>query len=201
VARVRHGTCHTSRRRGGAEPVAAEQGSIARAPDTLTLKVHRDQEGRRHLVWVRRALLTLLALILVAALLNAFGQRPSTSEAAAGRAKLSVYAPLRARSGLLYAARFRIDAVNEITKATLVLAPGWAEQYTVNGLAPQPETEGASNGRLVYGFGHIPAGRHLTFWLSLQVNPTNVGRRSQTVTLADGDTPLATVHRTITVWP
>ena len=174
---------------------------MAQAPDTLTLKTHRDQEGRRGLVWVRRALLTLLALILLAALLNAFGQRPATSHAAAARAKLSVYAPLRARSGVLYAARFRIDARAEIKKATLILAPGWAEQYTVNGLAPQPETEGSNNGRLVFGFGHIPAGEHLTFWVSLQVNPTNVGRRSQTVVLADGDTPLATVHRTITIWP
>jgi hypothetical protein len=174
---------------------------LASAPDTLTLKTHRDQEGRTGFVWVRRALLTLLALAVVAGLLNAFGQRPATSKAAAAQARLTVYAPLRARSGVVYAARFRIDAVKELKNATLILAPGWAEQYTVNGASPQPVTEGSSNGRLVFGFGHVPSGRHFTFWLSLQVNPTNVGRRSQTVVLADGDTPLATVHRTITVWP
>ena len=171
------------------------------APDTLTLKTHRDQEGRGWFVWVRRALLALLALVLVAALLNAFGQRPATSHAASAQARLTVYAPERARSGVIYAARFRIDAVSELRNATLVLAPGWAEQYTVNGMSPQPVTQASSDGRLVFGFGHVPAARHLTFWLSLQVNPTNVGRRSQTVVLADGDTRLATVHRTITVWP
>jgi hypothetical protein len=174
---------------------------LASAPDTLTLKTHRDQEGRAWLVWIRRALLTLLALAVVAGVLNAFGQRPATSHAASAQARLTVYAPKRARSGLVYAARFRIDAVTDLEKATLILAPGWAEQYTVNGLSPQPETEGSSNGRLVFGFGHVRAGRHFTFWLSLQVNPTNVGHRSQTVVLADGDRPIVTVHRTITVWP
>jgi hypothetical protein len=174
---------------------------LAGAPDTLTLQTHRDQEGRARLVWIRRALLTLLALAVVAGLLNAFGQRPETSHAAAARGRLTVYAPQRARSGLIYAARFRIDAVTELKRATLILAPGWAEQYTVNGLSPQPETEASSNGRLVFGFGHVRAGRHVTFWLSLQVNPTNVGHRSQTVVLADGDRPIATVHRTITIFP
>jgi hypothetical protein len=140
-------------------------------------------------------------VLLLAALLNAFGQRPATSTAAAPAARLQVYAPLRARSGLVYAARFRIDATQELKKATLVLASGWAEGYTVNGLSPQPATEGSSNGKPVFEFGHIPAGQHLTFWLSLQVNPTNVGHRAQTVWLYDGKQLLATVHRTITIFP
>jgi hypothetical protein len=174
---------------------------VASAPDTLTLKTHRDQEGRKSYPWIRRALLGLLALVLVAALFNAFGQRPATTTASASEARLRVYAPTRARSGLTYAARFRIDAQADLKNATLILAPGWAEQYTVNGVTPQPETEGSSNGRLVFGFGHVPAGHHVNFWLSLQVNPTTVGHRAQTVTLADGDMRLATVHRTITIFP
>jgi hypothetical protein len=174
---------------------------LASAPDRLTLKTHRDQEGRAWFVWIRRALLTLLALVPIAGLANAFGQRPQTSHAAATDARLTVYAPMRARSGVIYAARFRIDAVAELKNATLILAPGWAEQYTVNGASPQPVTEGSSNGRLVFGFGHVRSGGHITFWLSLQVNPTNVGRRSQSVVLADGDTRIATVHRTITIFP
>jgi hypothetical protein len=174
---------------------------VASAPDTLNLETHRDQRGRRHLAWVRRGLLTLLALLLLAALLNTFGQRPATSRAAGQSARLTVYAPMHARSGLIYAARFRIDAIAELKQATLVLDAGWADGYTVNGVAPQPLTEASDNGRLVFGFGHVPAGRHVTFWLSLQVNPTNVGRHDQTVTLTDGDRRLATVHRDITIFP
>lgn len=174
---------------------------MAQAPDTLTFKTHRDQEGRRGYGWIRRALLALLGLLLVLALLDLFGQRPSTSTAAAPSARLEVYAPTHARSGVVYAARFRIDAVRELKDATLVLAPGWADAYTVNGAAPQPLTQASRNGWLSLGFGHVPAGRHVTFWLSLQVNPTNVGRHRQTVRLYDGNTLLATVPRHVTIFP
>jgi hypothetical protein len=38
---------------------------------------------------------------------------------------------------------------------------------------------------------------NLTFWLSLQVNPTNVGHHDQGVSLYDGDVRLAVIHRSI----
>ena len=82
-------------------------------------------------------------------------------------AGLQVYAPVHARSGIVYAARFRIDADRELKNATLLLDPGWAEQYTVNGMSPQPLTQGSHEGKLVFGFGHIPKGGHLLFFLSL----------------------------------
>jgi hypothetical protein len=37
--------------------------------------------------------------------------------------------------------------------------------------------------------------------MSLQVNPTNVGHRSQNVELDDGEKPILTVHRNITIFP
>ncbi|MDX6475048.1 MAG: hypothetical protein QOH95_559 [Gaiellaceae bacterium] len=172
-----------------------------KAPQTLTLKEHLDPKGRGLRRWLRRGLLGVLALILLAGLLNVFGQRPETSSAATAAARLQVYAPTHVRSGLVYAARFRIDARSEIKDATLILDPGWAESYTVNGLSPQPIDEGSDNGKLTFTFGHIPQGRHLTFFLSLQVNPTNVGRRAQNVQLYDGKRRLAVIKRTIAIWP
>ena len=62
-------------------------------------------------------------------------------------------------------------------------------------------TEADRNGRLAYGFGHIPAGQSLIFFMSLQVNPTNVGRRPQNVELDDGETPILTIHRKVTIFP
>jgi hypothetical protein len=174
---------------------------MASAPDGLTLERHRDLAGRQWWVWARRVLLTLLAVVPVLALFDAFGQRPATTEVDAPQASLSVYAPAHARSGLIYAARFHIDAHRDIKDAYLVLDPGWAEGYTVNGLAPQPVTETSRDGRIAFGFGHIPAGHSLIFFMSLQVNPTNVGRRSQNVELDDGETPILTVHRKITIFP
>jgi len=171
------------------------------APETLSLKTHRDQVGRAWFVWIRRTLLGLLAVVVVLALLNQFGQRPLMSSASSAQAKLQVYAPVRARSGMIYAARFRVDAVRPLRDATLVLWPGWAEQYTVNGLAPQPLSEGSDDGKLIFTFGHVAAGRHLTFWISLQVNPTNVGHRTQRVQLYDGRQLVTTVNRSITIFP
>jgi hypothetical protein len=174
---------------------------VATAPQTLTLKTNRDRQHWWQSVWIRRVLLLIPTVLVLAALGNRFGQRPTHSVVTAGSAKLTVVAPTHGRSGLVYAARFRIDALKELKKATLVLDGGWADGYTVNGQAPQPITQGSSNGRLNYGFGHIPAGRQVTFWLSLQINPTTIGRHRQNVWLYDGNTLIAVVHRSIEIFP
>jgi hypothetical protein len=173
---------------------------LAEAPQTLTLKTNRDRRNWWQSPWLRRVLLLLPAALVVLALLNVFGQRMITASATAPEATLAVKAPDRARSGLIYAARFRVVARVEVKKPTLVLDQGWADGYTVNGQAPQPLTQ-SSDGRLVYTFGRVPAGHELVFWLSLQVNPTTVGRHRQSVSLYDGQRLLATVHRSVFVFP
>lgn len=173
---------------------------MASTPDTLTLDEHRDRRngGPVRLRWIGVAL---LAAIPVLALFDVFGQRPQTSTASAAAARLQLYAPSTARGGLLYTVRFRVDARRELKDAALVLAPGWAEQYTVNGVAPQPSDETSQNGKLRLSLGDVSAGQHYTGYLSLQVNPTNVGRHKQTVWLYDGTELLATIRHTITIWP
>jgi hypothetical protein len=175
---------------------------VAAAPDTLTLVENRDQRGRRQLLHqARRSGIVLFAAIPVLALANVFGQRPDTTSASGSAASLHVYAPTRVRSGIVYAARFTIDATQSLKKATLILDPGWAEQYTVNGLVPQPVSEGSDDGKLIFVLGHIPRGEHYTLFVSLQVNPTNIGHRGQRVWLYDGSRQLLLVKRTIAVWP
>jgi hypothetical protein len=142
-----------------------------------------------------------LAAIVLAALLNVFGQRPQTTAATATAARLQIYAPSHVRGGLLYTARFRIDARRDIKRAVLVLAPGWADQFTFNGTAPQPVSESSANGKLSFTLGKIPRGQHYTLFVSLQVNPTNVGHHAQTVWLYDGNKALLTIHREILIWP
>ena len=107
-------------------------------------------------MWLRRSLLVVPTVLIVSGLANIFGRRPLTSTSAGSQAKLTVYAPKAARSGLVYSARFRIDARRELKDATVVIDPGWADGYTVNGLAPQPLTQGSMNGKLRFGFGHVP---------------------------------------------
>ena len=171
------------------------------APQALTLKTHRDRQNWWQSTWIRRALLLVPLALVVLGLANVFGQRPVTTVASAPAARLTVAAPTHARSGLVYAARFRIDAARDLKNATLVFAPGWADGYTVNGEAPQPLTQGSNDGSLVFGFGHVPAGHRLTFWLSLQINPTTVGDHVQTVTLYDGATRIGVMHRDVVIFP
>ena len=169
-------------------------------PDELTLKVNRDREGKRD-VLARRIAVGVLTVFLALALVNLFGQRPSTTAAEADAATLEVYAPERVRGGLFYEARFTIDARQEVEEATLVLDPGWVEGITINTVEPTPIGEASRDGNLVFELGRIPGGEKHVFYLQLQVNPTNVGHRSQDVRLYDGDELLATIDRTITVWP
>ena len=171
------------------------------APDAIKLTQHRDLRGRLWQIWVRRALMSLVAAVPIIALFNVFGQRPATSAATAPAAEFKVYAPTHLRGGLLYMARFHVTARRDLKKAAIVLSPGWAEQITINTLEPSPIGEGSSNGKLVFQLGHIPAGRSYILFMDFQVNPTNVGHRSQDVTLADGNTALVTLHRNVTIFP
>jgi hypothetical protein len=174
---------------------------MASAPDTLTIGRHRDRPSGGRDTWARRGGLAVLALVVLFALLNFFGQRPATSTASASAARLQLYAPSTVRGGLLYTARLRIDARQNIKKAILVFAPGWADQYTFNGVSPQPISEGSDNGKVSFTLGHIPQGHHYTLFVSLQVNPTDVGHHDQGVWLYDGPTRLAAIQHKITIWP
>jgi hypothetical protein len=173
---------------------------MAGTPDFLTLKHHRD-EVARHELPIRRVLLSLVAVVCALGLLNLFGQRPVTSEAATDAGSLKVYAADRVRGGLYYEARFTVTAKRDLKNATLVLEPGWAEGITINTVEPSPVGEASRDGNLVFELGHIPAGTSHIFFLHLQVNPTTIGHRSQDVALYDGETFLTKVDRSVTVYP
>jgi hypothetical protein len=174
---------------------------VADAPDMLTLRRHRDLVGREKRPFARRALLSLVGLLCLLGLLNVFGQRPQTHIAAGPAASLKVYSPLRVRSGLYFESRFHVRALRDLEQATIVLDPGWLEGMTLNTVEPGPVGEASRDGRLAFELGHIPAGQDHLFFLHFQVNPTNVGHRSQDVWLYDGDELLLTIDRSVTIFP
>jgi hypothetical protein len=133
------------------EVVLDGEAAAMAAPQTLTLKTNRDRQNWWQSVWIRRVLLVVPLILVVLGLADVFGQRPSSAKASDSAVRLVVTAPTHARSGLIYAARFRIWALKDIKEATLVLDPGWADGYTVNGEAPQhsPSHAGA---RCFYSF-------------------------------------------------
>lgn len=172
-------------------------------PDNLVLKRHRDLEGLyRRGIYFRRVILSALAVICLLGLLNVFGQATSTSNAAFGAGTLSVNAASKLRGGDLTSAVFTISATSSIRKAVLVLDPGWAEGMSINTIEPSPTSETSDNGRLVFTLGPISAGHSFKLFMQFQVNPTTVTwQRPQNVELLDGNTLLATIHRTLTVYP
>jgi hypothetical protein len=174
---------------------------VAEAPDGLTLRTNRDLVGLENRPWTRRVLLCVLCVPILLGLLNVFGQRPSTTKSAVQAASLTIYAPKRVRGGLYYEARFHIQAHDELKDARLVLGSNWIEGITINTIEPSPVGAASRNGDLSYDLGHIPAGESYVLYVQEQVNPTNVGRRTQTTELWDGDTHLLTIDRPLTVWP
>lgn len=174
---------------------------MAAIPDGIVLKRHRDLEGRRNDAWIRRALIVLVGLVPLLALANLFGQRPHVAAATSSAADLELYAPGKVRGGLLWEARFTISARRDLKDAVLQLDKGWLEGMTVNTIEPSPVGEGSRDGKLVLDLGHVPAGQRYVLFMQFQVNPTNVGRRPQNVSLYDGTTLLTTIHRRVTVFP
>jgi hypothetical protein len=174
---------------------------VATAPDSIDLARDRDLVGRQWHPWVRRSLVVVVCAFLLAGLLNVFGQRPSGAEAENATAKLKVYSPTRVRGGLIWEARITVEAKRELEKANLVLSEGWLEGMTLNTMEPSPVGEASRNGSLALDLGHIPAGQRYTLFMQFQVNPTNVGRRSNDVQLLDGGRELLSIHRVMTVFP
>jgi hypothetical protein len=175
---------------------------MATPPERLTLERNRELKGVYSAgIVARRIGFALLAIVSVLGLLNVFGQRPATSTADASAAHLDVYAPSHLRGGLLFMGRFTITAKQDLKNATLVLAPGWTEDMQINTIEPSPTNERSENGRLVLELGRVDQGHQFVLFMEFQVNPTNVGTRSQDVELRDGKTHIATIERTVRVYP
>jgi hypothetical protein len=174
---------------------------MADAPGNLQLERDRDLVGRSNEAWVRRGLLALVALFVLAALLNTFGQRSSRASASSPAASMTVSSPTRLRGGLIYQVRFEIEAKQRLEQPKLVLGRGWFDGLTLNTTVPEPANELTRDGRVVLVYDALPAGAELVVWLQFQVNPTKVGSATQTVELDDGDTPVLALERSLKIFP
>ena len=169
--------------------------------DELALEEARDLRGRGAETWLRRVLLLALVAVPVVALFNVFGQSATEASTSSSAVKLTVRSPTHARGGLLYEARFTIEARQDIKNATLALGGGWAEGLTINTIEPSPSQETSNDGDLTFQLGDIPAGHSFVLHMEFQVNPTTTGTRRQQVALLDGDSPLVSLTRQLTVFP
>ena len=174
---------------------------MADQPDGIVLTRHRDLKGRSWHPWVRRALVGVVALVLLLALFGFVGQSTSTTRAETVAATLAVDAPDAVRGGLLYQARFTIVAHQELNQATLVLNEKWIDGLTVNTIEPSPVNEASRDGKLALELGHLAAGARYVLYIDYQVNPTTVGSRTLKAELDDGEQPVAALSRNLKIWP
>lgn len=174
---------------------------MADIPDRIVLKRHRDLQSAAFRRPVRYALLALVGALLILGLLNVFGQRPEKHVLDTPQASFELYAPSHLRGGLLYEARFTVRAHEDLKDLLLQLSPGWNEGMQQNTIEPSPLSEGSRNGDLLLDLGHVSAGRVYRLFMQFQANATNVGHRTADATFYDGSVKLATIHRTITVYP
>jgi hypothetical protein len=149
----------------------------------------------------RRVIMTLFALISLAALIGFIGQRASTSNAATPSVRMTLSAPEVVRGGIFFQSRIEIRALAPIEHPRLVFDEGWLEGLQVNSIEPAAESESSRDGRLVLSYGALEPGDLLRIWLQFEVDPTNVGKRSYTVELDDEDRLLTRIPRTIRVLP
>jgi hypothetical protein len=149
----------------------------------------------------RRAVMTLLAVLPVAALIGLIGQHESSSTVIAPAATLRLKAPKKVRGGLFYQARVDVVAHADLKFPSLVVDDGWVEGMQFNSVTPQAPNENALDGKVQFGYGELPAGRRLTVWFEFQVNPTNVGKHPYDIQLLNGNRPVARVRRTIRILP
>jgi hypothetical protein len=173
---------------------------MGQTPDGITLDRNRDLNGRGS-PWVRRALLACVAAFPVLALAGVFGQKPTSTVSAGPAATLKVTAPTRLRGGLIFQVRVEVLAHRDIEQLQLSFDEGWWESMSVNSIEPNPSNQSSHDGQVRLAYGALPAGKSLVCWIYFQVNPTNVGKRREDVSLLDGSKLLLHIHRPLTVFP
>jgi hypothetical protein len=173
---------------------------VADTPQSLTLAENRDATEVYEQA-SRRIFFGLLTVVLLLGLANTFGQSPTGSSVDAAAATLEVSAPVDLRGGIYFQGRLRVRAHEQIDKPTLVLASGWAESMHINTIEPAPVEEASRDGDIALEFAPVAPGDLLTVYLQFQVNPNNLGVRSQDVRLYDDTELLATAERTVHIWP
>jgi hypothetical protein len=152
-------------------------------------------------LWARRAVLVIFAIVSVLGLLDVFGQGTTQTVASTPAAVLRVIAPKAVRGGLFFQSRVEIRAVRAIAHPRLVLDEGWVEGMQFNSTEPAPVSEASRDGRVVLSYDGIDAGERLVVWMQFEVNPTSAGHRPYGLELDDAESPVAAVHRSITVFP
>lgn len=155
--------------------------------------------GRGQRRWIA---LTLLSLLMLAALLGAFGggqTRPMVMEGSEARLELST--PRVIRNGEFFEMRVRITARRSIKKAVLAVPTSLWRDMTINTMIPAASAEKVEGGVFRFDYGALEVGETLDVKIDGQINPPLFLGTSGRVAVLDDVRELAGVPLEITVLP
>jgi len=189
------------RKPGNGAPAANHSIAMSELDKRVDLERMRDLRGRHRHPWVRRSLLALMAVGVLAAAAGLIGQATKTVAADGAGARLELKVPDVLRGGLLWRARISVRTDLDIKLPRLILGAGFVEGMQLNTLEPAPESEAARGPRVVLSYPELKAGDELVVYLQMQVNPTTIGDQDTSVQLDDETTQVARVTHTTRVLP
>ncbi|MCR5870338.1 MULTISPECIES: hypothetical protein [unclassified Sphingomonas] len=152
--------------------------------------------------WRRWIAVLLLAAIMLAALLGAFGggkARPVIVES--GAARLEIRTPRVIRNGEFFETHIRVTARAPVAKAVVAIDAGLWRDMTINTMIPAAGEESFKDGAFEFDFGPLKAGETLAIKIDGQINPPLLAGTRGRIALFDGERELATVPLAITVLP
>ena len=133
--------------------------------------------------------------LVVAALLDVFGQRPVTRGRRSVCDARGSVARSTLRGGLIFQARFTVTARRRSVSRRSCSSGGGSSRCRSTRSCPTGAVVVRATARVRLTYPRSPAGVSLDVWIYFQVNPTNVGTRRQNVELDDGGTRLAADRR------
>jgi len=161
-----------------------------------------DERTAQWRLWLRRAGVVVLVAVPVVALFNLLGQRATTTTKSTPVVTVSLHAPDRIRTGLLFQAKVTIVAHRRLPAVTLDLGNGWIDGMTMNTDEPGGVTEtSVPGGGLSLSFGTLQPNQPFVQYFEFQVNPTSSGSRSQSISVLSNKVPLVHLDHTMTVIP
>ncbi|MFN4096895.1 MAG: hypothetical protein ACK4GG_09020 [Sphingomonas sp.] len=152
--------------------------------------------------WRRWIAIVLLAGVMIAALLGAFGggkARPLIVERPGVR--LEVATPRVIRNGVFFETLIRVTARAPIDNAVIAVDATLWRDMTINTMLPAPGEESFKDGAFQFDYGPLRPGETLDIKIDGQINPPLFAGTRGRIAVLDGGSELAAVPLDITVLP
>ena len=168
------------------------------APDGI-----REEHQRPLAAWQRHASplsLVVFAVVVGLGLSGTLGHERDWTARSSG-VDLAVHAPEVIRNGEFFELRVSVVSSEPLDEPVIGVDASLWEDMTVNTMIPAATDESSEDGELRFTFAPLDAGVAFLWKVDLQVNPDIVLGNAGTLTVYDGDRPLASTDVTVGVLP